>query len=1244
MTDLIDLLPVARSRPDLPVPILSRWQPQRIGLVELFYYDTEEFWFRDGHLLLRGNNGTGKSKVLALTLPFLFDARLAPSRIEPDGDPNKQMAWNLLLGRYDRRVGYTWIELGRVAEDGAPHYLTLGAGLSAVAARPGIESWFFVLENGGDRPRLGQDLWLTSPQRVVLTKERLREAIEGHGQVFETGESYRRAVDERLFHLGPARYAALMDTLIQLRQPQLSKKPDEGSLSDALTEALPPLATDLLGDVADALNRLEEDRRQLEEFQALERAVGGFHQHYRVYAATQSRRQARGVRHAQTEFDNASRAVNEILARLRQARDGEVEAQAEHDRAVRDLAGRRERLDVLRSDPTMQDANRLDNAARDAEARRRDVDTADVALRTASERLRRARDETRHYEAQATQAKRALADQRRNSAERAEAAGVSSSYSANPLASLAAALLPELTPGVFDSAQSRMRAAITARRDEIALVRQRRTEFAQAEAQHQYHLKALDERREDADLAGDRRTRADGDVESEGVAQVEAWGGHLDGLRQLKVSSEAAIQSLTEWVADLVGENPARLALQAAQQEASRRLAARQIEIDIQRRSLQQEEQLLEDERRRLEAGEVAIPSAPHNRDPDVRIDRAGAPLWQLVDFHDQVDAKARAGLEAALEAAGLLDAWVAPDGRLQTINGEPPRDTQALPRPPRHASLAEWLRPAAVPDGAVSADIIARILNGVACGEHDPADAEAWITPDGRFRLGALAGAWNKPEAVYIGMPARAAARVRRLAEIAERQTQLAGEHLALQTQSDAHARAERDAAKEWRDAPSDEALRQAHLVAVACAREFQVARERLAQADAPYREAEQAARSARQVLSDAATDLRLPETAEALREIEGELGRFDEAQQLVGQAARELRAALPELHRQRAREAETRADRQQRQEQLSACLTEAAEADARLEELREAVGAKVEELQQRLADAVRAATAGEHAVSAAAVGLREAGEARAIAATRAEAAETTLRQRAEARADVVGKFRDFATTGLLSAALLTMALPNLDSSWTIDPALTLARSVEQALTQQNDSDEAWARIQRQISEDLTELQRALTALGHQAQADATDYGLVVNIVYQNRPERPDQLADRLAVEIAHRQELLSANEREVLENHLQAEIATELQRLLEAAERQVDAINKELHKRPTSTGVRYRLQWQPLAEAAEGAPVGLDAARRRLLNTNTDLWSVEDRRVVGAMLQQRIAAERERADAFGGGSLLDQLARALD
>src|SRR5690625_2984343 len=81
----------------LPRPTSDRWQPLRLGLVDLFYYDDEQFWFHDGRLLLRGNNGTGKSKVLALTLPFLLDGSIAARRVEPDAEPKKRMESNRLL-------------------------------------------------------------------------------------------------------------------------------------------------------------------------------------------------------------------------------------------------------------------------------------------------------------------------------------------------------------------------------------------------------------------------------------------------------------------------------------------------------------------------------------------------------------------------------------------------------------------------------------------------------------------------------------------------------------------------------------------------------------------------------------------------------------------------------------------------------------------------------------------------------------------------------------------------------------------------------------------------------------------------------------------------------------------------------------------------------------------------------------------------------------------------------------------
>ncbi|MFZ5680178.1 MAG: TIGR02680 family protein [Pseudomonadota bacterium] len=1242
---------LSSERPALPIPSQQRWQPLRLGLVEMFHYDSEEFWFRDGHLLLRGNNGTGKSKVLSLTLPFLLDAQLKPSRIEPDGDSGKKMSWNLLMNSYDRRIGYAWIEFGRRGDDGTPHYLTLGAGLSAVAARPQVESWFFVLEDADNAPRINQDLWLMSEQRVVLTRERLRDTLDGRGQVFDTAASYRRAVDERLFHLGAKRYDALMDTLIQLRQPQLSKKPDETALSNALTEALPPLAPELLGDVAEALGQLEEDRRQLEEYQALAKAVDRFDQRYRIYAGTQSRRQARTLRQAQTEFDNASRSRSEAQDRFETAETAETNARTAHDAAEVALKREQSRLETLRSGAGMEDANRLESAEKDAAARQRALSVAINAAAEASRRLKRSTEETADAAQRVMHAEREMASLRGECVVYADATGIANIHAENPLAKFEAASLAELTPHAFEKARSDLRALVAERRDEIASLRRRDAEVASAELLHAQRQAARDEKQDAAEAAADRRERADSDVEREGQNLIQAWERCFASLKQNQVSPDdgfAALAALSEWVVALDGDNPARQRLQAAQQQTSERLANSRASLDGQRQTVEAERKELNDERSRLEGGLDTAPPQPYIRDSSVRTAREGAPLWKLVDFRATLTIPQRAGLEAALEATGLLDAWLSPDGRLQSDDREAPLyDVQLIERQPQSPSLADWLHADVPTDGSIPATVVERVLRGIACADDDPTEAESWVAPDGRFRLGALRGAWAKSEAVYIGYAARAAARTRRLSEIAARLARLADELMALQTLADQLTQAQSQAADEWRLAPADEALRSAHLAAATAAREAATARQRLAESATQYQASEQALQAARQRRADDATDLRLPVSPADLAGVEAELGRYQEAQLHLTQMIQEVRLALPELQRQRIREDEARDTVIAQDNQLSAARIEAEEASVRFDVLRKAVGAKVEELRRQLADARKAAESSEAALNLAREDLRKSGEARAVAQEQTVTANTAFEQRSDARTEATSKFQRFAATGLLAAALPGVVLPDMGVPWTIDPALTLARRAEQALSTIDDKEDAWARVQKQISEELTELQTALSALGHRTQAEQNDWGLIAHIIYQNRPERPDQLATRLTEEIAQRSELLTANERTVLENHLQAEIASEVQRLLQAAEIRRDAINKELHSRPTTTGVRYRLLWQTLAEE-EGAPVGLEAARKRLLNVNADLWSAEDRKVVGAMLQQRITAERERAASGAGkdsgGALIEQLARALD
>lgn len=1243
---------VQAERPALPIPTRLRWQPLRLGLVELFHYDSEEFWFRDGHLLLRGNNGTGKSKVLSLTLPLLLDANLRSSRVEPDGDPGKKMAWNLLLGdAYERRTGYSWIEFGLLDADGRPRFLTLGVGLHAVAARSHqVESWYFIAESD---LRIGQGLVLLSAQRQVPGRERLREMLAGQGQVFEQALAYRRAVDERLFGLGARRYDALLDTLIQLRQPQLSRKPDERALSAALTESLPPLAQELLGDVADALAQLEELRQELERTERLHKAVSSFDQRYRHYAGIASRRQARVLRHAQTEFDNASRGRHQAETELATAQAAEAAAQHRREGAATMLVGARSRHETLLADPLNTDADRLQRAAdsarqrdrelsdaqRDAEAARSRADS-EAALRVAAAE----RDMAAHQRLQQTRHEARVL----GAATGLEAALAQQVFLAADLPRLAAD--PD---AAHDAARQALLALPARRRDDLLLVRRRLQALSDALARSQPLQQAYAERCADSEDAAAALAQAEEGVEHQAAAHQQDWAHHLDTLRELSVDATALLDALESWLVTtqgtFAGEHPALAAMRAAQTAALAALAAERAAISRQRSELDTEHAALDVEARALNAGVDRGPPAPAWRAPGTREDRPGAALWQLVDFAPELAAAERAGLEAALLGAGLLDAWVTPDGRLlHGPDGAPWPDALWQPRAARPpASLARVLRADIPPDSSVAATTVQALLDNVACSTEDNGAAEAWVAGDGRFRLAGLTGAATPVPARHIGHAARKAARERRLAEIAQRLSEIAAVQAALEVRG-AHIDArERRVAEEWQQAPSDQALRRAIEQASAAARGQAQARQREAEAQSRWQQAEAACQVARQALEHDAADLRLPAEAGALARVESDLHGCTSALHELAAAVRDLRTTSPALARQQQRETEALLHRAERQRHLAERALLAEQARAHAAALEAALGPQIHTLKQQLERARALVRRLEESDRRLGEALRSTTEQRAVAGQRRDESQQRLDQASSARLKAVDQLRRFAATGLLASGLAASdaapALLDPAAPWTVDPALSLARRVETALAHLDDGNERWERAQQQVTEDLQELQRALSALGEQATATTTDFGFVVHVQWQQKPMAPEVLAGLLGGELLARQNLLSASEREVLENHLQAEIASQIQALMRAASAQVAAINAELHQRPTSTGVRFRLQWQALPEGG-GAPAGLHAARERLLHTHAELWTGDDRRAFGALLQQRIQDERRRADAAETGSLIEQLARALD
>ncbi|MFF5703981.1 TIGR02680 family protein [Streptomyces sp. NPDC012794] len=1215
----------------LPDPLRSRWQPLRIGLVDLFHYDVEEFHFRDGRLLLRGNNGTGKSKVLALTLPFLLDGDLGSRRVEPDGDPGKRMEWNLLLGGehpHSERLGYTWIEFGRLDEaSGERHFRTLLCGLKAVSGRGIARHWYALtrqrVDHGPEASAEGS-LSLLDATGTALSRDRLAEAVAGHGMVYDQAKTYRRAVDEALFALGEQRYGALVDLLIQLRQPQLSKRPNEAALSRALTEALPPMDQAVIADVAEAFRSLDEEKEELAAASAAERAASAFLEHYRRYARIATRRRARLPRGEHSRYEHLQRDLAEAQAQQTRAEEERAEAEQRIAALEETQARLRAQDSALREGPEMRNARELEQAAtaveRTAHALVRARDDRDQAAGLHTRALGRLGAAENRLDAAGRRAEETL----RQAQEAADAARIE-------LPADDRLPEPELRRAAQESTDRGQRVLAHA-------------EGLLAEAEH-----AVEGRRraavrlDEADTDLDQTTAALGRAEE---AAARAGQALLDDVREhARTWTELAcpdpaglLDELQEWTRHLDGPYPARVHAARAHSAASVRLADRAAGAARRTSELTERTGRVRAELTALEAGGRRTPQPPPTRTPGLRERLPGAPLWRLVDFDGGLPDRERAGLEAALEASGLLDAWILPDGSALTADGH---DVLLSPAagPVAGPSLGGLLRPAVdggdVRASAVGEDTVVRLLAAIGAGGDS--GAATWAATDGRFRVGALTGRWAKPAAEYVGEGAREAARRARIADLSAELDCLQEELDVTLAEVEEVAARRRTLDGELAAVPDESTLTRAHAQVTAAAEA--VRRTRLRREERAVDLTEAAGRAERAVTDLAGTtaELGLPADREGLAAVRRAHGSLAVALAALWPALRERAEAARQAEEERAeavRAGERTAELALRAEEAG---REAAAADERHTTLRSTVGAAVAELQRRLTETAEALRACEADQKATRQRHAEAGREASKAEGHIERLGKNLAEAARTRAEAIAGLQRFTTTGLIAVALPGLQVPGAgDGPWAATPAIALARAIEAGLSSADDSDGAWERVQRRLSEELKTLQDTLSRHGHTASARMVEDGMVVDIVYQGRERAVPELAEALAAEVGELTRILSAHEREILETHLITEVAGTLQELIGAAERQVRDMNAELEDRPTSTGMKLRLVWR----ASRKAPSGLAQARERL-RQSADAWTAEDRAAVGEFLQAQIA--RQQTDDTSG-SWLEYLTAALD
>ena len=144
---------------------MTRFQPTRAGIINMWDYRDEEFCFAGGWLVLRGPNGSGKTKALEVLFPFVLDGRIDPKRLNPFAAEDRTMKSNLLFRGGENAVGYVWLEL-RHRDTGEA--VTVGVGLHAARHRDALVRWHFVADG-----RVGADFSLITGDDRPMTRRQL---------------------------------------------------------------------------------------------------------------------------------------------------------------------------------------------------------------------------------------------------------------------------------------------------------------------------------------------------------------------------------------------------------------------------------------------------------------------------------------------------------------------------------------------------------------------------------------------------------------------------------------------------------------------------------------------------------------------------------------------------------------------------------------------------------------------------------------------------------------------------------------------------------------------------------------------------------------------------------------------------------------------------------------------------------------------------------------------------------------
>ena len=1134
---------------------MTRYEPTRAGIINMWDYRDEEFCFAGGWLVLRGPNGSGKTKALEVLFPFVLDGRIDPKRLNPFAAEDRTMKSNLLYRGMDNAVGYVWLEFRHRDTREA---VTVGIGLHAQRHRDTPLRWHFVA-----RGRVGEDFSLITDDDRPMTKKQLAEEI-GEASIYASPTEYRAAIDATLFRLGAERYEQLLTLILTLRRPQLAKNLDPVKLSDTLSDGLRPVDDDLISEAARSFDDMEAVARTLEGLVAADEAASAFLASYTTYLRSHSRAAADALtrRRDATQAQRTAVEAGEETERAAHAKQRETEDRRE--RAETAVAGLRGRIEQLKASSAYQAVEQMGDLER--------------LVRTCAQTASEAQAELERRQAATA---RARSDSVRAGTQLAEFAAIVTRTAAELADHAGQAGIPwQPADAEADGLTRRASARVTARLENVRAVRA-------ADAEYRRAAHARDLARIALDRAGEALAEAERAEELAAVAvarAVETAGQALAGW----LTRHAGLLPESEWadLAEALGEALARFGEPDAPllentyngktRDAEQGVRDQQASVRAHRSALSAQRDQVREERDAIAAeGDDAPPPYP-GRTAD-RSARDGAPLWRLVRFADHVTDDRAAAIEAALEATGMLGAWVLPQAAgAGTADGS---DGFLVPGSPvQGPSLADVLVPE---DGVgVPAAVIAETLRSVAL-DGELFSSAAVIGADGRYSHGITAGRHGKEHAEYIGATARARRRAARIVECDAKIADLTGQIAA----ADQRAAGLADNLEAFADARR----------ALPPTGQIAEAQREHSRAAGHLRSARHAAEQAQAGFDESAAAVTV--TERALRRVAAEHALAPEAADQVEAAARRCEAAARDLearHREHARQAAAAADSRDRLEHAAeeehavaethrSARRRHAEEDAKLQALRDSVGAEAQQVLARIGEAESGfadAQAEEKAAREAEIGAIKVASA---AAERVVAGREALNVALAEELSTARGLAPFAARELLDVLQCPPGLvwPASAEEWaggeTPRTVLDIHDAILAATRGLTATETSLKQSTTRLTRALEDLQAQLAAAGqdYHPEWDSADGVIVVRIADEQGPLPAAAFATRIATARKDQHLLLSDSEQRILEDALLTRLAQQIHDRTVDARDLIRAMNREMRTRRMSSGKRVGVSW---------------------------------------------------------------------